>query len=117
MSPETLPPYTTGSYEAPQTSDEKTDLTRRPPDTLHFLDHAKDNMTSLSLRYDVPIVALRKANNITSDHLLVARRTIIIPGEHYPSGISLSPRPVEGEGEERRRYLVRRFMVGSKVAE
>ena len=61
--------------------------------------------------------ALRKANNITSDHLLLARRTVIIPGEFYKKGISLSPRPVDGEEEEKRKALVRRWMVTCKVSE
>ena len=89
----------------------------QPEDVLHFLDHEHDNLTSLSLRYGVPIAALRKANNITSDHLLLARRTILIPGEFYKAGVSLSPRPVEGEEEERRKAIVRRWMVTCKVSE
>ncbi|KAE9379044.1 hypothetical protein N431DRAFT_434047 [Stipitochalara longipes BDJ] len=89
----------------------------QPEDVLHFLDHQHDNLTSLSLRYGVPIAALRRANNITSDHLLLARRTVVIPGEFYKAGVSLSPRPIEGEEEERRRAIVRRWMVACKVAE
>jgi hypothetical protein len=60
---------------------------------------------------------LRRANKISADHLLQARRTIIIPGEYYKGGISLSPRPVEGEEEERRKAIVRRWMVACKVSE
>ncbi|TGO50823.1 hypothetical protein BCON_0175g00090 [Botryotinia convoluta] len=86
-------------------------------DTLHFLSHATDSMTSLSFRYGVPIDVLRKKNGITSDHLLLARKTILIPGEWYKGVVSLSPRPVEGEEEERRKSCVRRFMVGCKVSE
>lgn len=86
-------------------------------DVLHFLSHATDSMTSLSFRYGVPIDVLRKKNGITSDHLLLARKTILIPGEWYKGGVSLSPRPVEGEEEERRKSCVRRFMVGCKVSE
>ncbi|TGO79785.1 hypothetical protein BELL_0023g00280 [Botrytis elliptica] len=86
-------------------------------DTLHFLSHATDSMTSLSFCYGVPIDVLRKKNGITSDHLLLARRTILIPGEWYKGGVSLSPRPVEGEEEERKKSCVRRFMVGCKVSE
>ncbi len=41
----------------------------------------------------------------------------MIPGEFYKGGVSLSPRPVEGEEEERRKAIVRRFMVGCKVSE
>jgi hypothetical protein len=65
----------------------------------------------------VPIAALRRANNITSDHLLLARRTILIPGEFYKAGVSLSPHPIEGEEEERRKVTVRRWMVACKVSE
>jgi hypothetical protein len=65
----------------------------------------------------VPTAALRRANNITSDHLLLARRTILIPGEFYKAGVSLSPRPIEGEEEERRRAILRRWMVACKVSE
>ncbi|KAH6681809.1 hypothetical protein B0J14DRAFT_223347 [Halenospora varia] len=86
-------------------------------DVLHFLDHTTDNLTSLSFRYSVPISALRKVNNIHSDHLLLARRSILIPGEYYKGGVSLNPRPVEGEEEERRKAIVRRWMVRCKVSE
>jgi LysM repeat protein len=87
------------------------------PDTLHFLDHAHDTIASLSLRYNVPAPVLRRANNLTSDHLLVARRTIIVPGSHYRGGVSLSPRPIEGEEEEMRKGKIRRWMVATKVPE
>jgi hypothetical protein len=42
---------------------------------------------------------------------------VVIPGEYYKGGVSLSPRPVEGEEEERRKGIVRRWMVSCKVAE
>jgi hypothetical protein len=42
---------------------------------------------------------------------------LIIPGEFYKGGVSLSPRPVEGEEEERRKGIVRRWMVACKVSE
>jgi hypothetical protein len=86
-------------------------------DVLHFLDHSSDTLVGLSLRYNVPVSALRKANNLTSDHLLLARRTLVIPGEFYKEGVSLSPRPIEGEDEERRKAIVRRWMVACKVSE
>jgi hypothetical protein len=54
---------------------------------------------------------------LNSDHLLLARRTIIIPGEFYKGGVSLSPRPIEGEDEERRKAIVRKWMVACKVSE
>jgi LysM repeat protein len=86
------------------------------PDVLHFVAPG-DSMHSLALAYGVPINALRKANNIYSDHLIQARRTLLIPGEHYKGGVSLSPRPVEGEEEEARKGKIRRWMMACKVAE
>ncbi|KAH8673670.1 hypothetical protein BX600DRAFT_433284 [Xylariales sp. PMI_506] len=86
-------------------------------DILHFLDHDYDTVLSLSLRYGVPVPALRRANNLTSDYLLAGRRTILIPSEYYKGGISLSPRPVAGEEEELRKSKIRRFMVACKVSE
>ncbi|KAH7041117.1 uncharacterized protein B0I36DRAFT_233025 [Microdochium trichocladiopsis] len=86
-------------------------------DTLHFLHHPDDTVSSLSLRYGVPADALRRANNLNADHLLLARRTVIIPGQYYKAGISLSPRPVEGEEEELRKAKIRRWMVSCKVHE
>lgn len=86
-------------------------------DTLHFIDHEHDSISSLSLRYNVPATALRRANNINSDHLLLARRTVVIPGEFYKAGISLSPRPIEGEEEEQRKAKIRRFMTSCKVSD
>lgn len=85
-------------------------------DVLHFLSK-DDSIHSLSLAYSVPANALRKTNNVYSDGLLQGRRTILIPGEYYKGGVSLSPRPVEGEEEEARKTMVRRWMVGVKCAE
>lgn len=87
------------------------------PDILHFLDHRHDSVNSLSLRYGVPAHALRRSNNITSDHLLLGRRTVLIPGEYYRGGVSLSPRPIEGEDEELRKGKIRRFMTSCKVSD
>ncbi|RYC60800.1 hypothetical protein CHU98_g5420 [Xylaria longipes] len=86
-------------------------------DILHFLDHAHDSINSLSLRYGVPASALRRANNISSDHLIMGRRTVIIPGQYYKGGVSLSPRPIEGEEEEKRKAKIRRWQVACKVHE
>jgi hypothetical protein len=87
-----------------------------PPDTLHFIHPTEDTIPSLSLRYNVPAPILRRHNNITSDHLLSARRTLLVPGSHYPSGVSLSPRPLGGEEEEARKARIRRWMVACKCA-
>jgi hypothetical protein len=87
------------------------------PDVLHFVDPNNDSTTSLSLRYGVPADALRRTNGLYADHLLAARRTVLIPGEFYKGGVSLSPRPLEGEEEEIKKGKLRRFMVACKVAE
>lgn len=42
---------------------------------------------------------------------------MVIPGEYYKGGVSLSPRPVEGEEEEARKGKIRRWMVACKVVE
>lgn len=86
-------------------------------DVLHFVDPASDTVSSLSLRYGVPAHSLRNKNALYADHLLSARRTILIPGEYYKGGVSLSPRPIGGEEEEVRKGKVRKWMVACKVAE
>ncbi|KAK0669488.1 hypothetical protein QBC41DRAFT_249798 [Cercophora samala] len=83
-------------------------------DILHFLT-PQDSIPSLSLLYHLPPSLLRSYNNLPSDHLLPARRTILIPGSHLPKGAtSLSPRPHEGEEEEARKGKIRRWMVATK---
>lgn len=116
------PPYSKSSADAnPQSTygigNTEYNEKESAEDTLHFLNHDHDSITSLSLRYGVPAAALRKKNNIASDHLLLGRKTILIPGDYYRGGVSLSPRPVEGEDEELRKQKVRRFMTTSKVAD
>ncbi|KAI4748750.1 hypothetical protein E4T50_00969 [Aureobasidium sp. EXF-12298] len=118
----TLPPLSEKEHDAPpayfaqESSQPPPEKTREnAPDVLHFLTPA-DTALSLSLAYGVPLPALRKANNVFADHLIQGRRTVIIPGEYY-QGVSLSPRPVEGEEEELRKSKLRRFMVTCKVSE
>ena len=112
---ETLPPpYQAGNYSG-NTSDEKGGAAPAE-DVLHFV-APEDSMRSLALAYDVPIAALRKTNNVYSDHLIQARKTLLIPGEYYKGGVSLSPRPLESEEEEIKKNKVRRWMVACKVAE
>ncbi|KAF9773017.1 hypothetical protein IL306_009229 [Fusarium sp. DS 682] len=115
------PPYSAAS-PTPNVDHEKAalapdDVKEDAPDILHFLDHRHDSVSSLSLRYGVPAYALRRSNNITSDHLLLGRRTVLIPGEYYKGGVSLSPRPIEGEAEELRKGKIRRFMTSCKVSD
>lgn len=85
-------------------------------DVLHFLT-PNDTMSSLSLAYGVPIDALRKTNNVFADHLIQGRKTVLIPGEYYKGGVSLSPQPVESEEEELKKNKIRRWQVACKVAE
>lgn len=110
-----LPPYT--AHNGLQLPLEKAASTENAPDVLHFVDQNNDSIASLSLAYGVPPDVLRRTNKMFADHLLAARRTILIPGEYYKGGVSLSPRPLEGEEEELKKTKLRKFMVGCKVAE
>ncbi|KAF2715659.1 hypothetical protein K504DRAFT_457810 [Pleomassaria siparia CBS 279.74] len=111
------PPYSVhNSQQAPKEKSQGGHV-EEAPDVLHFVDPNNDSMSSISLRYGVPIAVLRAMNGLYADHLLLARRTLLISGEFYKGGVSLSPRPLEGEEEEIRKGKVRRFMVGCKVAE
>ncbi|KJR86400.1 uncharacterized protein SPSK_02667 [Sporothrix schenckii 1099-18] len=84
---------------------------------LHYLDHDRDSIASLSLRYNVPAAQLRQANRLAADHLLQARRVIQIPSSAHAALTSLSPQPVESEAEGRRKAAIRRFMVACKVSD
>ncbi|KAL1854343.1 hypothetical protein Daus18300_011529 [Diaporthe australafricana] len=112
------PPYNSTPPDfRPQDEKQSTKESTPPaPDTLHFVHPSDDTIPSLSLRYNVPAAVLRRHNNLTSDHLLSARRTLLVPGSWYPSGVSLSPRPVGGEEEEARKNRIRRWMVACKCA-
>ncbi|KAK3654448.1 hypothetical protein LTR56_004078 [Elasticomyces elasticus] len=110
-----LPAYSQHQPVQPPPEKQEQDQ-ERAPDVLHFLTPS-DTLSSLALAYKVPLPALRKANNVFSDHLIQGRRTVIIPGEFYKGGVSLSPQPPEGEEEEMRRNKVRRWMVSCKVAD
>lgn len=109
-----LPAYS--AHQHIQAPPEKPKDEQPAPDVLHFVNQ-DDTMQSLALAYGVPLNVLRKTNGMYSDHLLQARRTILIPGEYYKGGVSLSPRPAEGEEEEARKQKVRRWQVAVKVAE
>ena len=113
-----LPPYSSIYPSLPGSVDSKSSgsLGTPAPDVLHFL-RPEDTLQSLALAYTTPIGVLRRTNNLFSDHLLAARRTILVPGEYYKGGVSLSPRPVEGEEEELKKSKVRRWMVACKVSE
>lgn len=110
------PPYS--AHNTAEKLPEKSSKTEdQAQDVLHFVDPNKDSITSLSLSYGVPVDVLKRTNGLFADHLLAARRTILIPAEYYKGGVSLSPRPLEGEEEEIRKVKVRKFMVGCKVSE
>ncbi|KAJ4288471.1 hypothetical protein N0V90_011707 [Kalmusia sp. IMI 367209] len=106
------PPYSAHPTLQSLPEKSKDSLALNASDVLHFVDPNNDTISSLSLRYGVPADALRRTNGLYADHLLAARRTILIPGEYYKGGVSLSPRPLEGEDEEIRKGKVRKFMVG-----
>lgn len=112
-----LPPYSVKDYQRHVTEKNAAYATSHPGDVLHFVNPSHDSILSLSLRYGVPSQALRRLNGLYADHLLAARRSILIPGEFYKGGISLSPGPVDGEEEDIRKIKIRRWMVACKVAE
>ncbi|KAJ9638290.1 hypothetical protein H2199_006977 [Coniosporium tulheliwenetii] len=113
-----LPPAYSSHNSLQPPSEKSPDKDGEPaPDVLHFVDPAHDSISSLSLRYGVPANALRKTNNLYADNLIAARRTVLIPGEFYKGGVSLSPRPIEGEEEEIRKGKIRKWMVACKVSE
>ncbi|TLD34309.1 hypothetical protein PspLS_00558 [Pyricularia sp. CBS 133598] len=127
---EAPPPYSTTAESPPPPPEKGEKTTTAEPATtndsspiLHFLDHEHDSVSSLSLRYNVPVAALRRANRLGSDHLLLGRRVVLIPvtagGSHggATTATSLSPHPVEGEDEERRKGRIRRWMVACKEAD
>jgi len=108
-----LPAYS-ASDSRPMMSEKSRD--EPAPDVLHFVT-PNDTPQSLSLAYAIPLNALRKTNNLFADHLLQGRKTVLIPGEYYKGGVSLSPQPLESEEEEIKKNKIRRWMVTCKVSE
>lgn len=82
-------------------------------DTVHYLSR-DDSIQSVSLAYQVPAPILRSHNGIFDDHLLAARKWILIPQTHY-RGPPLSTPP--DPEEEERKNKVRRWMVATKCPE
>ncbi|KAL8700733.1 MAG: hypothetical protein Q9224_000830 [Gallowayella concinna] len=115
--PEQPPAYSARNDQQDQLEKEGQNGVEIADDVLHFLDPTQDTIASLALRYDIPPGALRTKNNLFADHLLAARKTVLIPGEFYKGGISLSPQPIDGEEEEIRKSRIRRWMVTCKVSE
>ena len=85
-------------------------------DVLHYIHPSKDTVQSLGISYGVPQDALRRKNGLYADHLIVARKTVLIPGEYYKRGVSLSPQPIDVQEEEERKSKIRKFMVTCKVS-
>lgn len=113
-----LPTYSSLNFHTTTERDKSThSLGELVEDVLHFVDPVQDTIPSLSLRYGVPQDALRRTNSLFANNLLSARRTILIPGEYYKGGVSLSSRPIEGEEEWVKKFKIRRWMVACKVAE
>lgn len=110
------PAYCASKNQADNDKGEQT-VDELAADVLHFINPAQDTISSLALRYAVPPNALRKKNNLYADHLIAARKAILIPGEFYKGGVSLSPQPIDGEEEELRKSKIRRWMVTCKVSE
>ncbi|KAK3340799.1 hypothetical protein B0H65DRAFT_430404 [Neurospora tetraspora] len=126
INPHAIPPTTA------ETQDPKPSKDQKVPDTIHHL-HPHDTLPSLSLRYSVPLPILLAHNRLplfslstssspfhsSSSALLFARgrRTILIPGEYNPSGVSLSPFPVESEEEIEKKKKIRKWMMRTKVAD
>ncbi|KAI4105693.1 MAG: hypothetical protein L6R37_002592 [Teloschistes peruensis] len=110
------PAYCASKNQADNDKGEQT-VDELAADVLHFINPAQDTISSLALRYAVPPNALRKKNNLYADHLIAARKAILIPGEFYKGGVSLSPQPIDGEEEELRKSKIRRWMVTCKVSD
>lgn len=112
------PPYTpqTTTTNAPSPPDypSSSSSSEKQSPTLHHL-HPSDSIPSLSLSYRIPAPLLRSYNRLPSDHLLPARRTILIPPGY--SSVSLSPHPIESEEETVRKTMIRRWMVATKIAD
>lgn len=100
----------------PPAYDESHDIKQeKNPDVVHHLS-PDDTLTSLSLAYRVPINVLRQHNSIWSDHLLTARKMVLIPGQYY-QGPSLAPDPVDDAEETERKSKIRRLMTKCKIHE
>lgn len=112
-----LPAYSALNLSIPPKEHKASSADPPAEDVLHFLDPSQDSLLSLSLRYGVPQDALRRKNCLFADHLLAARRAILIPGEFYKGSVSLSPEPIESEEEGIRKAKIRRWMVACKVSE
>ncbi|EPE07259.1 thiamine biosynthetic bifunctional enzyme [Ophiostoma piceae UAMH 11346] len=111
------PPYAAAAPTL-TTASSPTEVSEKSAPVLHYLDHERDSITSLSLAYGVPADIIRRANNLSADYLLQARRVIQIPvSSGSSSTVSISPHPTEDESETRRKAAVRRFMVTCKVAD
>ncbi|KAK6497552.1 hypothetical protein TWF481_011957 [Arthrobotrys musiformis] len=107
------PPYTLSkvpSYPPPYSSDAP--RTIDPSDSLiHYL-LPSDSVISISFQYSIPSGVIRSHNRLYSDSLLAGRNYILIPRDQY-SGPSLSPNPVQSEGES----TLKRFQIRTKCIE
>lgn len=92
---------------------------KEPPelveDVLHFV-RPSDTVPSLSILYGVLPAVIRHHNRLFSDHLLLARQTIVIPGSYY-RGPSFSATPVGGEEEETKKSKLKRFQIRTKCVD
>ncbi|KAI9834018.1 MAG: hypothetical protein M1826_005923 [Phylliscum demangeonii] len=105
LSPVHVPPGTSKSHAADA------------GDVVHYIDPRSDSLLSLSLQYAVPIAALRRANQLYADHLLAARKSVVIPGAHYRGGVSHRPTPIHSPEEEQRMAKTLKVMRSCKMAD
>jgi LysM repeat protein len=83
------------------------------PDTVHHLS-SNDTLASISVAYGVSASILKAHNNLYADHLLTARKFLLIPADLYRGPpLSAKPDPVE----EQRKINVRRWMVRTKCVD
>ncbi|KAK4137381.1 hypothetical protein BT67DRAFT_414630 [Trichocladium antarcticum] len=130
-SPVTTATATTATPSRPNPQDNQPPAAPTPHPTTSITHHLRhthphDTIPSLSLCYGIPAARLRRHNNLTSDHLLAARQTLLIPTPNpspnpspnpAPNLSSLSPHPVEDAAERQRKTTVRRWMVACKEAD
>ncbi|KAI8591227.1 hypothetical protein BDZ88DRAFT_58524 [Geranomyces variabilis] len=92
--------------------DKKSRAAVSPPDTTMVTHYVleTDTLPGLSLKYNVPIDAIRRANSLFSDTTLPARSKLFIPS---PSSSSSSLSPTPPATDERKR-LVKRFQLVAK---
>ncbi|KAJ3146480.1 hypothetical protein HDU89_006162 [Geranomyces variabilis] len=93
--------------------DKKSRAAVSPPGTTIITHYVleTDTLPGLSLKYNVPIDAIRRVNSLFSDATLPARSKLLIPSPSSSSSSSLSPTP---PATDERKRLVKRFQLVAK---